>query len=75
MLVKEWLCNLSKMFFESDLHLFQPLVQKGAHILQPSKEEAFALILNVLRKRVALGYSQLLSPTKMSKNPTKIWKL
>jgi hypothetical protein len=40
-------------------------------MLQPPKEEALALVLNVSRKRVALGCSQLSSSTKTCKNPTK----
>jgi hypothetical protein len=44
-------------------------------MLQPSKEEVFTLILNVSRKGAVLGYSQLSSPTRMGKNPTKTWKL
>jgi hypothetical protein len=40
-------------------------------MLQPPREKTFALILNVSRKGVALGYLQLSFPIRMCKNPTK----
>jgi hypothetical protein len=57
-----------KYFPESDLHLFQPIVQRGAHMLRPPREEALALISNTLKKVVAQNYSHLLPPTKMGNN-------
>jgi hypothetical protein len=39
-----------KYFPEGDMHLSQPIVQKGTHILQPFREEALTLISNAPKK-------------------------
>jgi hypothetical protein len=44
-------------------------------MFQPLREKTFALISNVPRKGMALNYSHLLPPTRISKNPTKTWEL
>ncbi len=56
-------------FFESDLHLPQLIVQRGAHMLQPLREKALTLISNALGKGVGRSCSHLMPPTKMGKNP------
>jgi hypothetical protein len=44
-------------------------------MLQPPREEAFALISNALKKGVAPNYSHLSPPTRIGKNSTKNLKV
>jgi hypothetical protein len=63
-----------KYSFENDLHLFQPTIKKGGHMLQHSGEKTLTLISDVPRKGGALSCSHLstpTNPTKIGKNPTK----
>ncbi len=57
-----------KYFPEGDLRLPRPIVQRGAHMLQPLGEEAFTLISNALEKGVGCSCSHLMPLTRMGKN-------
>jgi hypothetical protein len=74
-LVKEWSCNLFELLSLRQSTPLSAIYSKGGTHGKPPMEDAFELISNVPKKRMAPNCLHILPPTRKCENPTKTCKL